>query len=346
MESCFIIHAGQVRQAPLQRVLVEVNFRQVDWPFTSTFRIAYRTQNVAETVLVELREGNHVGRGEGLCVVYHGETPESLLQQVSEVRNDLVNGLTRESLQSRLPPGGARNAIDCALWDLEAKLEARRAWELAGIASVNSLVTAYTLTMDTPEAMGRAAAAVPHYSLLKLKLAGEGDVERVTAVRNARKDAILIVDANQSWTPRQLEGISPRLAALGVQLIEQPLPSTDDAFLGDFNSPVPLCADESCQDIASLPELIGKYEYVNIKLDKTGGLTEALRLARAAQSAHFKLMVGCMAGSSLSMAPAFIVGQLCSVIDLDGPLLATGDVPHAIRYDGNRMHAPESALWG
>ena len=325
---------------------MEVSFRQVDWPFASTFRIAYRTQTVAETILVELREGELVGRGEGLCVVYHGETPESLLQQVAEVRNDLANGLTREALQLRLPPGGARNAIDCALWDLEAKLAKRRAWELAGIPSVKPLITAYTLTMDTPEAMGRAAAAVPQYSLLKLKLGGDHDVERVMAVRKIRRDATLIVDANQSWTPRQLEDITPQLASLGVQLIEQPLPFADDDFLSHFHSPVPLCADESCQDADSMAALTGKYDYVNIKLDKTGGLTEALRLARAAQSAHFKLMVGCMAGSSLAMAPAFIIGQCCGFVDLDGPLLATKDVPGGILYEGSRMHPPESKLWG
>ena len=325
---------------------MEVSFRRVDWPFAATFRIAYRSQNVAESVQVEVREGVHVGRGEGLCVAYHGETPESLLQQLADVRNDLVNGLTREALQSLVPPGGARNAIDCALWDLQAKRYGRRAWELAGLASVKTLVTAYTLTMDTPEAMARAAAAVPRYSLLKLKLSGEGDVARVTAVRETRKDAAIVVDANQSWTPRQLEEVAPRLATLGVQLIEQPLPSGEDAFLREFVSPVPLCADESCQDTDSLAGLVGKYQYVNIKLDKTGGLTEALRLVRAAQNGNLKLMVGCMGGSSLSMAPGFIIGQFCDIVDLDGPLLSTGDVPNGIFYEGSRMSAPEAALWG
>jgi len=268
------------------------------------------------------------------------------MAQLEETRSALLSDITRENLQSLLPPGGARNAIDCALWDLDAKRNGRRAWQLAGIPTVSPLLTAYTLSMDTPVAMAQAAMAARTYSLLKLKLAGEGDIERVAAVRRARPEAALIVDANQSWNERQLREFSPKLAELGVQLIEQPLPASEDDVLTELESPVPLCADESCQTADSLRSLHGKYKYVNIKLDKTGGLTEALRLAREAHAQQFKLMVGCMAGSSLSMAPAFVVGQLCSVIDLDGPLLATSDVPQAIRYDGGRMYPPEAVLWG
>ena len=321
-------------------------FRRVDWPFTSAFRIAYRVQTMAETVWVELTDGEFAGRGEALGVSYLGETADSLMAQLKAYKPALLSGLSREALQVHLPPGGARNAIDCALWDLEAKRTKHRAWQLAGIPTVNPLLTAYTLSMDSPVAMAQAASAARPYSLLKLKLAGEGDVERVAAVRQARPDVALIVDANQSWNERQLREFAPRLAQLGVQLIEQPLPVNQDDVLVDFESPVPLCADESCQTTDSLPSLVAKYQYVNIKLDKAGGLTEALRLAREAQAQHFKLMVGCMAGSSLSMAPAFIVGQLCSVVDLDGPLLAASDVPRAIRYDGGRMFPPEAGLWG
>jgi L-Ala-D/L-Glu epimerase len=295
---------------------------------------------------VRLNDGELTGRGEAIGVSYHGETVESLLTQLTAIRSDLGKGVTRHDLQSLLPPGGARNAVDCALWDLESKRSGRRAWELAGIPSVNPLKTAYTLGMNSPDVMGEAAAAASKYSLLKLKLSGDGDLARVMAVRQARSDAEIIVDANQAWSERQLREFTPRLAELGVKLIEQPLPVGKDAFLARFDSPVPLCADESCQNTESLPSLVGKYRYVNIKLDKTGGLTEALHLARIANAEGFKLMVGCMAGSSLSMAPAFIVGQLCSVVDLDGPLLSTSDVPCAIRYEGSRMFAPEASLWG
>ena len=325
---------------------MQVEFRQVDWPFASTFRIAYRAQTTAETVWVELQEGTLTGRGEGMCVFYHGETIDSLLAQLTAVRDDLVKGISRAQLQELLPPGGARNAVDCALWDLEAKRAGRRAWTLAGIDSVRPLLTAYTLSIDLPEAMGKAAAAVPKYSLLKLKLSGQDDIERVSAVRKARPDVQIIVDANQSWSERHLHEFIPLLTQLGVILIEQPLPAGQDDALAGFTSHIPICADESCQTTESLPSLIGKYQYVNIKLDKTGGLTEALRLAHAAQAAGFKLMVGCMAGSSLGMAPAFVIGQLCCVIDLDGPLLAASDVPHPIRYEGSQMQVPPVGLWG
>jgi L-Ala-D/L-Glu epimerase / N-acetyl-D-glutamate racemase len=325
---------------------MQVEFRRVDWPFASTFRIAYRAQTTAETVWVELKEGTLTGRGEGMGVFYHGETIDSLLTQLTAIEDDLVKGISRKQLQELLPPGGARNAVDCALWDLEAKRAGRRAWALAGIDSVRHLLTAYTLSVDSPEAMGKAAAAVPNYSLLKLKLSGQNDIERVSAVRQARPDVEIIVDANQSWSERHLHEFIPPLAQLGVKLIEQPLPASQDNALTGFTSPIPICADESCQTAQSLPSLIGKYQYVNIKLDKTGGLTEGLRLAHAARAAGFKLMVGCMAGSSLGMAPAFVIGQLCSVIDLDGPLLAASDVPHPIRYDGNQMQLPPVGLWG
>jgi L-Ala-D/L-Glu epimerase len=325
---------------------MQIEVHRVDWPFASVFRIAYRESTDAETVLVELKDGNLVGRGEAMGGSYHGETADSILAQLTALKHRLLGGITRADLQVLLAPGGARNALDCALWDLEAKRAGRRAWELAGILSVELLSTAYTLSLDTPQAMGQAAAAAKQYSSFKIKLVGEGDMERVNIVRKLRPEAQIIVDANQAWNERQLREFTPALAELGVMLIEQPMPVGDDEALARFHSPVPLCADESCQTTECLPSLIGKYQYVNIKLDKTGGLTEALRLARAAQAQNFKLMVGCMAGSSMGMAPAFIVGQLCSVIDLDGPLLASSDVANGIHYEGSRMFAPESALWG
>jgi len=245
-----------------------------------------------------------------------------------------------------MPAGGARNAVDCALWDLEAKRTGKRVWDLAGFASVRPITTDHTIGIDTPEVMAQIGAALHRYPVLKLKLCGQDDLDRVLAVRAARPDAILIVDANQAWTERDLEELAPKFAQIGVKLIEQPLPAGKDDALLNYAHPVPLCADESCQTTESLPGLVGKYQYVNIKLDKTGGLTEALRLASEAARQHFKLMVGCMGGSSLSMAPGFVIAQLCEFVDLDGPLLAARDVSPSIQYDGGRMYPPERALWG
>ena len=325
---------------------MQLSLKRMDWEFLSTFRIAYRTRTHAQTVAVTLRDGNLVGRGETSGVSYHGETAETLFGELTSMLDAVGHSLSRADLQHVLPAGGARNALDCALWDLEAKRSGRRAWELAGLGTVQPLTTAYTLGLDGPEAMSRSAVAVPQYSLLKLKLGGEGDVERVAAVRAARPDAGLIVDANQSWNEHQVRAFPSQLAKLKVSLIEQPLPSGQDAILSMFKSPVPFCADESCQTSESLPSLVGKYEFVNIKLDKTGGLTEALRLVMRAKGAGFRLMVGCTAGSSLSMAPAFIVGQHCEIVDLDCPLLLKSDMQNAIRYDGSRMSEPDARLWG
>lgn len=325
---------------------MKVDIHRVDWPFSSTFRTANQVSTHAETVVVELRDGRFCGRGEGMAVPYHGETATSLASQLALIRQHLVNGASRHDIQDLLPPGGARNAVDCAFWDLEAKRAGCRAWELAGLKSVNPLRTAYTLSLDTPEIMSRAAASAQQYSLLKLKLSGNEDLQRVSAVRAARPDADLIVDANQAWTELQLREVTPSFAELGVKLIEQPLAVGNDEMLTRFKSLVPLCADESCLTSESIPLLVGKYEYISIKLDKSGGLTEALRLAQAAQERNLKLMVGCMAGSSLSMAPAFIIGQLCSIVDLDGPLLSASDVSDPIHYEGSRMFPPDARLWG
>ncbi len=325
---------------------MKVNFTRVDWPFAKVFRIAYRTQTHSEAVIVELGDGQYTGRGEALGVSYHGETAATLLEQLEALRERLEEGLSRADLMRLMPAGGARNAIDSALWDLEAKRAGRRAWELAGIHSARPLTTAFTLSIDSPAGMASAAASAGQYSHLKLKLGGGADIACVQAVRRARPEATIIVDANQSWNETQLRENIRSLAELDVRLIEQPLPvGQDDALVG-FQSSIPLCADESCQGSDSLATLLGKYRFINIKLDKTGGLTEALLLAREAKDKGFDLMVGCMGGSSLSMAPGFVVGQLCSVIDLDGPLLASADVPHGIRYDGSLMAVPLRELWG
>jgi L-Ala-D/L-Glu epimerase len=326
---------------------MQVELRRVDWTYKTPFRISYKTATVARAVVLELKDGGLVGRGESYGVSYHGETPDKLMEQLTALRQDLVNGISRADLQKRVPPGGARNAIDCALWDLEAKRAGKRVWELAGIPTVKPLITDFTLGIETPEVMGRAAAEAKNCPALKIKLGGgPDDIARIEAIRKARPDAQIIVDANQGWGEKELHEIVPVLARLNVRLIEQPMPVGKDEPLENFKSPIPLCADESCQTRESLPALVGKYDYINIKLDKTGGLTEALELARTATSEGFKLMVGCMAGSSLSMAPHFVIGQFCDFVDLDGPLLHTSDVPHAIRYDGGHMAAPDAALWG
>jgi L-alanine-DL-glutamate epimerase-like enolase superfamily enzyme len=325
---------------------MQVEFLRREWPFKTPFRIAYDVHTSAETIQVVLIDGPHIGRGEAVGVGYRGENVDSMLGQLEALRNVLSKGISQAQLTALLPPGGARNAVDCALWDLQAKRTGKRAWELVGIRSVNSLTTDYTIGLDSPQAMARTAATLLQHGLFKLKLSGEGDLERVLAVRTARPDAALIVDANQSWTEGHLRDLTLRFQKMGVKLIEQPLPVGKDEALLEFQSPVPLCADESCQTAESLSQLVGKYQYVNVKLDKTGGLTEALHLAREAEAQGFKLMIGCMAGSSLSMAPAFIVGQLCDFVDLDGPLLSARDTTPPIRYVGGQMYAPERELWG
>jgi L-alanine-DL-glutamate epimerase-like enolase superfamily enzyme len=326
---------------------MNLTVRRVDWEFARPFRIAYQTRTHSETVRVELQDGEHVGRGEALGVCYRGETVQLLLEQLQQLMEDARQGLSREALYDLLPAGGARNALDCALWDLESKRSGCRAWTLARMEAVQPLRTAYTLAIDTPEAMSAAAVAARRYAILKLKLNGDADdLPRVMLTRRARPDARIVVDANQSWNERQLHQLIPQFANLGVKLVEQPLPVGKDEVLKDFSSPIPLCADESFQTAGDVPGVRGKYAYVNIKLDKTGGLTGALHAARAAREAGLKLMVGCMGGSSLSMAPAFVVGQWCDVVDLDAPLLAKSDVPQAIRYEGSWMFPPDEALWG
>lgn len=325
---------------------MRVELRRVDFEFRTPFRIAYRTRTHAQTVQLELRDGDFVGRGEALGVSYRHETVDTLIEQLEQVAGDIRNGVSRADLQKILPAGGARNALDCALWDLEAKRQGRRVWELAGFGPPRSLQTTYTIGADTPRIMSEKARAVPQCSMLKLKMTGTEDLERVAEVRRARPDAQLLVDANQAWNENRLRQFMPRLVELKVCLIEQPLPAGEDDALSGFTSPIPLCADESCQTTDSIAALLGKYQYANIKLDKTGGLSEALRLGSEARARGLKLMVGCMGGSSLSMAPAFVVGQWCEVVDLDGPLLLTSDVSDGIDYRGDRLSPPSVRLWG
>jgi len=316
------------------------------WALAQPFAISRGSRTVAEVVVAEISDGDARGRGE--CVPYprYGESVDGVVRALEAMVGAVFSGLDRAELQAAMPPGAARNALDAAFWQLDAGRANRSVAELAGIAPLHSVVTAYTLGLDTPEQMGAAAATHRDRPLLKLKLTGDGDVARVEAVRRAAPASRLIVDANEGWTERHLIEIMPVLAGLGVELIEQPLPAGADDALAHLPHSIPVCADESCHTSADLDRLAGKYDAVNIKLDKTGGLTEALALAAEARRRGFRIMVGCMIGTSLSMAPAMLVAQQASIIDLDGPLLLAGDRAHAMRYDGSTLYPPETALWG
>jgi L-alanine-DL-glutamate epimerase-like enolase superfamily enzyme len=312
------------------------------FPLARAFTISRGSRTEARVLTVTIEAAGIVGRGE--CVPYarYGETLASVAAQIGA----LTPPFTREELQESLPPGAARNAVDCALWDLEAKRSGRRAWQLAGLAEPGPQVTAYTLSLDTPEAMRAQAAANARRPLLKVKLGGEDDMGRLEAVRKGAPRARIVVDANEGWTAEEYAELAPALVRLGVEMVEQPLPAGADDALADMARPLPVCADESCHDRASLPALRGKYDMINIKLDKTGGLTEALRLRDAARAEGFGIMVGCMVGSSLAMAPAVLVAQGAAVTDLDGPLLLAHDRPHGLHYDERGVHPPAPELWG
>jgi len=306
------------------------------------FTISRGSRTEARVLTVRVLRDGIAGWGE--CVPYarYGETLESVTAQIA----GLPAGITRAALQEALPPGAARNAVDCALWDWEAKRDGLRAWQIAGLRAPMACVTAFTLSLDTPERMRAAAARNAHRPLLKIKLGTPDDMPRLEAVRQGAPDARIIVDANEGWTPEVYAALAPHLVRMGVALVEQPLPAAADAALAEIARPLPVCADESCHDRASLPRLKGRYDMVNIKLDKTGGLTEALALRAAAQAEGFGIMVGCMVGSSLAMAPAVLLAQGAAVVDLDGPLLLAEDRPHPLRYDAAGVHPPDRELWG
>jgi L-alanine-DL-glutamate epimerase-like enolase superfamily enzyme len=316
------------------------------WPVTRPFRITDTTWNSFDSVVVELSAQGCVGKGEALGVYYLKETADSLLGQIEAIAGQVPAGLDRTALQKLMPPGGARNAIDCALWDLEAKSTGRTIWDLTTI-SPKPLETVFTIGLEpTPQEMAAKAAAASAHPLLKIKLNNDRPLERLQAIRAARPDVRIVVDANQGWTFSTLRALAPEFAALGVQLIEQPLPRGEDAELEGYRSPVPLCADESCLHLGELEQAAGRYQLINIKLDKTGGLTHALQLARAARARGLGLMVGCMGGSSLAMAPAFVVGCLCDFVDIDGPLLQRSDRLPGLLYEGGRVAVFEPKLWG
>ena len=316
------------------------------WPVAGVFRISRGAVTSSTVLKVELVDGEETGRGEACPEGHFGETMENSLRQLEELRPQLAEGMSRAELQSRLPACAARNALDCAMWDLEAKQSDQPAWRIAGLDGMREVTTAYTISLDDADAMARQAAGVADRPLLKVKLGTSNDFKRISGVRQAAPDSRLIVDGNEGWSLEELQAIAPVLADLGIELIEQPLPAAADEALVGWDSPVPIAADESCLHRGSLDRVVGRYDFVNIKLDKTGGLTEALALAREAQARGLRLMVGCMLGTSLAMAPAALVAQSCELVDLDGPLLLAEDRVPCIRYDKGIMLPPPREVWG
>jgi L-Ala-D/L-Glu epimerase len=316
------------------------------WPIAGTFSISRGSKHEAEVVVATLSNGSVVGRGECTPYARYGETIGGVIATMAALAADIAGGLDRTALQQVLPAGAARNALDCAFIDFESKCSGRPAHEVMGLAKPIPRLTAYTISLASPEVMAQTAESAAHRPLLKIKLGGAGDPERIAAVRLAAPHAELIVDANESWREGDLADNLAACAACGVTLIEQPLPAVADAPLAAIAHPVPICADESVHDRASLRALAGRYDAVNIKLDKTGGLTEALALAAAARAMKFEVMVGCMVATSLSIAPAMLLAEHARYVDLDGPLLLVRDRPGGIRYEGSLMHPSSSFLWG
>jgi L-alanine-DL-glutamate epimerase-like enolase superfamily enzyme len=317
------------------------------WPVAGSFVIARGAKTHVDVVLVEIAEDGRVGRGEATAIYYHGESAESVLAQATAMAGPVGAGIGREGLLAAMPRGAARNAIDCALWDLEAKRAGKPAWALAGLEEPRPLQSAFTISLGDPARMeADSRAAAPVYPLLKLKLAGEGDLERVAAVRRGAPAARLIVDANESWTGRDVAAEAAALLPYGVELIEQPVKAGEDHRLDGTVSPIPLCADESCQDRLDLARCVGRYGAINIKLDKAGGLTEALALAADARALGLELMVGCMLSTSLGIAPAILAAQGARWVDIDGPLLLAADREQRIRFERGVAIPPSRELWG
>lgn len=316
------------------------------WPVAGAFTIARGAKHHVDVVVIEIAERDAVGRGEATAIYYHGESAESACAAAMGISEAIAAGAHRGELQRLLPRGAARNAIDAALWDLEARLSGVPVWERAGLARPEPIVTAFTISLGTPERMeADARAAGARHPLLKLKLAGEGDYERVAAVRRGAPDARLIVDANEAWTERDVAAEAGALVPFGVELIEQPVAAGKDALLDGVQSPIPLAADESCQDRRDLPAIVGRYAAVNVKLDKAGGLTEALALIAEARAAGLEVMVGCMLSTSLGIAPAFLAAQGARWVDLDGPLLLAEDRTGGFAFERGRIMATPG-FWG
>lgn len=321
-----------------------LKIKKETWKFHAPLKITGYEMSQLQTVFVEIRNEDCVGRGEAAGVYYTGETANSMVKQLEAIRSELENGIDRFELLKILPSGGARNAVDAALWDLEAKQKNKTIWDLVGITPQRT-VTVATVGIDSLQRMGDRAREMPS-SKIKIKVNGEDPVSQIAAVREARPDVDLVIDANQGWTFEQLVKVAPKCQELGVSMIEQPLPRGGDAELADYQCPLPLCADESCLDQTELEQAAYRYDMINIKLDKVGGLTAGLALAEEARARDLGLMVGNMAGTSLAMAPGLVIAQLCDLVDLDGPIILTKDREYPLHYDNGSVSGLSPALWG
>ena len=319
--------------------------QEQSWPLDKPFRISRGSRTEARVVVVTVTDGQHTGRGEAVPIARYNQSVASVLAQIESIKSE--KSLDRQQIQKLLPAGAARNALDCALWDLEAKISGKRAWELANLPIVPEVETAFTISLDAPAPMAEAARANANAPILKLKLSGDNlDLSRVEAVRETAPATRLLLDANESWSPSHYREIVPALKGLGVELIEQPFPSDADEVLETLDHPVLVCADESCHTSADLPRLMNRYEVINVKLDKTGGLTEALVLTKRAGENGFKLLIGCMVCTSLGIAPARLLASTADYVDLDGPLLLAGDRHHGLSYTNGKIDIPARELWG
>lgn len=331
-----------------------LNVHSENWS-EEPFAISRGIDDNFDVVVVQLEQNGFKAWGEATPTEHYNESISQTESLIEDFRNRLENGMTRTELQQEMPIGAARNAVDCALWDLEAKLAGKRVWELPEIsqhlgAATNSapgnVTTVYSLGVDTPEIMGKIAQKNSARPILKIKLTGDGDLERLKAIRKNAPNSRLVIDANEAWTPEHYQRYVPEFKLLGVEMIEQPFPADNDSILKSLDHPIPVCADESCHDTADLERLVGLYEFVNIKLDKTGGLTEALLLQATAEDKGFRTMIGCMSATSLGIAPAFLIAQRAKIVDLDAPLYLYDDRPFPLKYDGSIVFPPSAELWG
>ena len=326
-------------------ITLQIEAKEEIFPLNHPFRISRGSRTEACVVTVSVSDGDYTGHGEGVPIARYNQSADSVVAQINSIAS--ITDLDRDKLPELLPAGAARNALDCALWDLEAKCSGKRAWELANIPIADQIETSFTVSLDTPSTMAEAAAAAIDLPILKLKLSGDdSDVARVEAVRARAPNARLLVDANESWSPPHYRNTICALKELGVELIEQPFPADVDDALESLEQPIPVCADESCHTTTDLTRLKNRYEAINIKLDKTGGLTEALRLYQRARENDFKILIGCMVCTSLSIAPARLLASNANWIDLDGPLLLARDREDRIPYNKGRIGIPSRELWG
>ena len=329
----------------VSQVTFAIQAREEVWPLKNVFRISRGERTETRVVVVTVSDGQHTGRGEANPIKRYRQSIASVLEDIELIKNE--KSLDRHRLQGLLPGGAARNALDCALWDLEAKKSDKRAWQLANISMIPEVTTSFTISVDTPEKIATAAKANANAPILKLKLAGDDvDLARVEAVRQAATVARVLIDANESWSPAHYQQIVPALKNLKVELIEQPFPADADEVLEALDHPIPVCADESCHTSADLPRLRNRYEMINVKLDKTGGLTEALGLCHRARETGFKLLIGCMVCTSLGIAPARLLASAADYVDLDGPLLLTRDRENGLGYENGQIGIPSRELWG